>query len=158
MDEVDGMSAGDRGRVGALATLIRKTKFQVVSIVNDRILQKMRPLMNATFNMTFRKPEEKMIRSHIMSTAFNLSGVREGMKAPANVIDNLVKGSLNTLSTWKLSSSAMDFDESKALAKMNGKYTLMPLFTVIHEILGPHWWEQTSRKTLNDKMGLYFQD
>ena len=26
MDEVDGMSAGDRGGVGALAALIRKTK------------------------------------------------------------------------------------------------------------------------------------
>lgn len=28
MDEVDGMSAGDRGGVGALAALIRKTKVE----------------------------------------------------------------------------------------------------------------------------------
>ena len=33
MDEVDGMSAGDRGGVGALAALIRKTKVSfIVSI------------------------------------------------------------------------------------------------------------------------------
>ncbi|KAI0031291.1 replication factor RFC1 C terminal domain-containing protein [Vararia minispora EC-137] len=170
MDEVDGMSAGDRGGVGALAALIRKTKARlradssrpipIICIANDRTLQKMKPLTNATFNMTFRKPEEKMIRSRIMSIAF-----KEGMKVPANVIDNLVKGVnsdirqvLNMLSTWKLSSSTMDFDESKALAKMNEKYTLMSPFTIIHEILGPHWWERTSRKTLNDKMELYFQD
>jgi replication factor C subunit 1 len=29
MDEVDGMSAGDRGGVGALNALIKKTKFGV---------------------------------------------------------------------------------------------------------------------------------
>ena len=44
------------------------------------------------------------------------------MKIPANVIDQLVAGSqsdirqvLNMMSTWKLSSNTMDFDESKAL-------------------------------------------
>lgn len=31
MDEVDGMSAGDRGGVGALAALIRKTKVNCLS-------------------------------------------------------------------------------------------------------------------------------
>lgn len=30
MDEVDGMSAGDRGGVGALNALIKKTKVRVV--------------------------------------------------------------------------------------------------------------------------------
>lgn len=44
------------------------------------------------------------------------------MKIPANVIDELVNGAqsdirqvLNMLSTWKLSSTTMDFDEGKAL-------------------------------------------
>lgn len=33
MDEVDGMSAGDRGGVGALSTLIKKTKVRDLSVV-----------------------------------------------------------------------------------------------------------------------------
>lgn len=44
------------------------------------------------------------------------------MKVPANVIDQLVQGAqsdirqvLNMLSTWKLSSSTIDFDEGKNL-------------------------------------------
>jgi replication factor C subunit 1 len=44
------------------------------------------------------------------------------MKVPANVIDQLVQGAqsdirltLNMLSTWKLSSDTMDFDEGKKL-------------------------------------------
>lgn len=44
------------------------------------------------------------------------------MKIPANVVDQLIQGAqsdirqvLNMLSTWKLSSDNMDFDESKSL-------------------------------------------
>lgn len=44
------------------------------------------------------------------------------MKIPANVVDQLVQGAqsdirqvLNMLSTWRLSSASMDFDEGKAM-------------------------------------------
>lgn len=72
MDEVDGMSAGDRGGVGALVALIKKTKvhlpygiravysFRVVKIpiiciANDRNAQKLKPLVNNTFNLSYRR-------------------------------------------------------------------------------------------------------
>ena len=41
---------------------------------------------------------------------------------------------------------------------MNEKYAVMSPFNIIHEILGPQLWAANSRKTLNDKMELYFQD
>lgn len=48
--------------------------------------------------------------------------VREKMKIPPNVIDQLVTGAqsdirqiLNMLSTWRLSSDSMTFDEGKNL-------------------------------------------
>ena len=41
---------------------------------------------------------------------------------------------------------------------MNEKYAVMTPFNIIHELLGTHMWERTSRKTLGDKMELYFQD
>ena len=51
-----------------------------------------------------------------------ISSVREKMKIPANVVDQLITGSqsdirqvLNMLSTWRLSSNSMDFDEAKNL-------------------------------------------
>ncbi len=44
------------------------------------------------------------------------------MKIPANVVDQLVQGAqsdirqvLNMLSTWRLSSTTIDFDEGKSL-------------------------------------------
>jgi replication factor C subunit 1 len=48
---------------------------------------------------------------------------REKMQIPANVVDQLVAGSqsdirqvLNMLSTWRLSSNTMTFDEGKTLS------------------------------------------
>lgn len=38
MDEVDGMSAGDRGGVGALAALIRKTKVRLFFFLKEGAL------------------------------------------------------------------------------------------------------------------------
>ncbi|KAI0640589.1 DNA replication factor C, large subunit [Trametes meyenii] len=160
MDEVDGMSAGDRGGVGALCALIKKTRIPIICIANDRGAQKLKPLVNVTFNLSYRRPEPAAIRSRILSIAF-----KEKMKIPANVIDQLVEGAqsdirqvLNMLSTWKLSANTMDFDEGKALAKMNEKYSVMTPFGVINKMLGPQMFSPTSRETLGDKIELYFHD
>lgn len=70
MDEVDGMSAGDRGGVGALVTLIKKTKIPIICIANDRGAMKLKPLVANTFNMTFQRPQATAIRSRIMSIIY----------------------------------------------------------------------------------------
>ncbi|EPQ59834.1 DNA replication factor C, large subunit [Gloeophyllum trabeum ATCC 11539] len=160
MDEVDGMSAGDRGGVGALNQLIKKTKIPIICIANDRQAQKLKPLIATTYSLPFKKPDAAAVRSRILTVAY-----KEKMKIPANVVDQLVAGAqsdirqvLNMLSTWKLSSSTMDFDESKELVKMNEKYAIMTPFNVTYKILGPYTFSPTSRETLGDKMELYFHD
>lgn len=55
MDEVDGMSAGDRGGVGALNAVIKKSKVPIIAIANDAKSQKMKPLLNTTFQMLFKR-------------------------------------------------------------------------------------------------------
>jgi replication factor C subunit 1 len=71
MDEVDGMSAGDRGGVGALKALIKKTKvsplvltcagwlsnFQIpiICIANDVQSQKLKPLLGTAALIQFQK-------------------------------------------------------------------------------------------------------
>jgi len=90
---------------------------------------------------------------------------KEKMKIPANVMDQLINGTqsdirrgLNMLSTWKLSSDTMDFDEGKNLAKSNEKFSIMTPFDIINKMLGPYMFSHTSRDTLGDKMELYFHD
>ncbi|KAJ4468171.1 replication factor RFC1 C terminal domain-containing protein [Lentinula aciculospora] len=160
MDEVDGMSAGDRGGVGALNALIKKSKIPIICIANDRQAQKLKPLMSTTYSLPFSKPQASMIRSRILSIAY-----REKMKIPANVIDQLIAGAqsdirqvLNILSTVKLQSNTLTFDEGKELSKMNEKYTIMSPFDLTSKILGPYLFSHTARETLGDKMELYFQD
>ncbi|KZT23217.1 DNA replication factor C, large subunit [Neolentinus lepideus HHB14362 ss-1] len=160
MDEVDGMSAGDRGGVGALNQLIKKTKIPIICIANDRQAQKLKPLMSTTFSLPFKKPDAQAVRSRILTIAY-----KEKMKVPANVVDQLVAGAqsdirqvLNMLSTWRLSRATMDFDDSKELVKMNEKYAIMTPFNVTYKILGPYLFSPTSRETLGDKMELYFHD
>jgi len=52
----------------------------------------------------------------------------------------------------------MDFEESKTLAKINEKYSIMTPFDVTHKLLGPYLFSPTARETLNDKIELYFHD
>lgn len=160
MDEVDGMSAGDRGGVGALNALIKKTRIPIICIANDRGAMKLKPLMNTTFSLAFKRPDAGAVRSRILSIAY-----KEKMNIPAPVIDQLINGSqsdirqvLNMLSTWKLSSDTMDFDEGKALSKLNEKYTIMTPFNVISKVFGPYTFSPTSRETLGEKMEYYFHD
>ncbi|KAJ7236949.1 hypothetical protein C8J57DRAFT_1529735 [Mycena rebaudengoi] len=160
MDEVDGMSSGDRGGVGALNAMTKKSKVPIICIANDRGAQKLKPLVATTFSLSFSRPPANAIRSRLMTIAF-----KEKMKIPANVLDQLVAGSqsdirqvLNMLSTWRLSSDTMTHDEGKALSRMNEKYTIMSPFDITSKMLGPYMFSATARESLGDKMELYFQD
>ncbi len=160
MDEVDGMSGGDRGGVGAINALIKKTKVPIICICNDRRNQKMRPFEHTTYNLGFRKPDAAAVKSRMLSIAF-----KEKLKIPGEVMAQLIEAAqsdirsvINMLSTWKLSKSTMDFDESKALGAENSKPGLHTPFTLYSELSSPYMFSATSRKTLNDKADLYFQD
>ncbi|GAA5961864.1 hypothetical protein JCM21900_006467 [Sporobolomyces salmonicolor] len=160
MDEVDGMSAGDRGGVGALNALIKKTKVPIIAICNDKGNQKMKPLIATCYQMGFRRPSAQEIRSRIMSIAF-----KEGLKLDGKVVDQLVQGSqsdirqiVNMLSTYKLGAKAMDYDQSKKLAKMNEKNALQTPWTLYSKLFGPQAGSAVSGMTLNDKLDVYFQD
>jgi replication factor C subunit 1 len=61
MDEVDGMSAGDRGGVGALAAMIRDCAFPVICIANERGGPRLRPLENVCLDVRFARPDKRTI-------------------------------------------------------------------------------------------------
>jgi replication factor C subunit 1 len=56
MDEVDGMGAGDRGGVVALADLAKTTLKPMLCLCNDSEAQKMRPLKSACGHLPFSVP------------------------------------------------------------------------------------------------------
>ncbi len=160
MDEVDGMSAGDRGGVGALAQVCKKTNIPMILICNERRIPKMKPFDFVTYDLPFRRPTVNDIRSRIASICF-----REGLKLPTQVIDALIEGThadirqiINMISTAKLDQEAMSFDQSKSMSKAWEKHVILKPWDIVSKILSPAMFGANSNKTLNDKVELYFND
>ncbi|CAA9959801.1 Replication factor C protein [Pyrenophora teres f. maculata] len=160
MDEVDGMSAGDRGGVGALATVCKKTEVPMILICNDRKLPKMKPFDYVTYDLPFRRPTVDQIRSRIMTITF-----REGLRMPPPVINALIEGShadirqvVNMISTAKLDQTVMDFDKGKTMSKNWEKHVVLKPWDITQKILGGGMFASSSKATLNDKIELYFND
>lgn len=61
MDEVDGMSAGDRGGVADLISSIKISKIPIICICNDRYSQKLKSLVNYCLLLSFRKPTKQQV-------------------------------------------------------------------------------------------------
>lgn len=63
MDEVDGMSAGDRGGVADLIQTIHKSKIPIVAICNDKYNQKLKSLRNHCMELEYRCLAEPPVRA-----------------------------------------------------------------------------------------------
>lgn len=160
MDEVDGMSAGDRGGVGALAAVCKKTEIPMILICNDRRLPKMKPFDYVTYDLGFRRPTTDQIRSRMMTIAF-----REHIKLPVPVMNALIEGThadirqvVNMISTAKLDQTIMDFDKGKEMSKSWQKHVVLKPWDITQKILGGGMFAASSKATLNDKIELYFND
>lgn len=160
MDEVDGMSAGDRGGVGALAKFCKKTEVPLILICNERRLPKMKPFDHVTTDIQFRRPTVEQVRSRIMTICH-----REGLKLPLQVVDALIEGSnkdirqiINMLSTIKLDQSSMDFDQTKSMSKAWEKHVVLKPWDICQKLLGGNLFNPATKATLNDKIELYFND
>ncbi|KAK8165626.1 replication factor RFC1 C terminal domain-containing protein [Phyllosticta citrichinensis] len=160
MDEVDGMSAGDRGGVGALAAVCQKSQIPLILICNDRRLPKMKPFDFKVFDLPFRRPTTDQIRSRVMTIAY-----RENLKMPSNVINALIEGTgadirqvVNMISTAKLDEATIDYDRGKEMSKAWEKHIILKPWDIVQKILGGGMFAESSKSTLNDKTELYFND
>jgi replication factor C subunit 1 len=160
MDEVDGMSAGDRGGVGALAKFCKKTEVPLILICNERKLPKMKPFDFVTYDIKFQRPQVDQIRSRMMTICH-----REGLKLAPQVLDALIEGSnrdirqiVNMLSTIKLDQISMDFDQSKDMSKAWEKSIVLKPWEICQKMLAGGLFSPASKATLNDKIELYFND
>lgn len=160
MDEVDGMSAGDRGGVGALAKICKKTDVPILLICNERKIPKMKPFDHVAFEVQFRRPTTDQIRSRVATIC-----AREGLKLPPPVMDALIDGSnkdirqiINMLSTAKLDQSSMDFNQGKSMSKAWEKHIVLKPWDICQKLLGSGMFAPASKATLNDKIELYFND
>ena len=86
MDEVDGMSSGDRGGVAAIINMIKNTKVPIICICNDRSSEKIRSLATHCLDVKFQKPNKTMVVSRIKDVL-----KEEGGSGEEKVLEQLVE-------------------------------------------------------------------
>lgn len=120
----------------------------------------MKPFDFVTMDLAFRRPDQNMIRSRVASIAF-----REGLKLSPQAIDQLSEGThsdirqiVNMLQTYKTTGDGMNYDESRDMAKAWEKHVVFKPWDIAAKMLGQEMFGRNSKKTLNDKLELYFND
>lgn len=154
MDEVDGMSSGDNGGLATIAQFCRTTKTPMILICNDKSLPKMRTLDKYCFDMVWRRPTARDMKSRLMSIAH-----REGLKLDPNLIDQLVQIThndirqiINIMSTVARTQGSLNFQNLNDMQSSWEKEVSIKPFEIIPRLLSPN------RMTLNEKIGMYFND
>lgn len=162
MDEVDGMSSGDRGGMAHLISFIRTTKIPIICICNDRNASKVRSLSVHCLDLRFRKLESRNLAERMGEIAR-----KEGLSIQPNAMEQIVASCqsdmrqiLNVLTWMKLgkketdqAQSAFNFDQAKHLNSLTKKDTEQGIFDVIAELFSGY-----SRTSLADKVDAYFVD
>ncbi|RKP07687.1 replication factor RFC1 C terminal domain-containing protein [Thamnocephalis sphaerospora] len=158
MDEVDGMSAGDRGGIAQLIQFIKKTKTPIICICNDRQSPKVRSLANYCNDLRFRR----LPKRGVLLTNTYAACIREGLKLQPNAVDHLVTSThsdirqmLNILAAWKLARTSLDYDEVKELGKLSEKHVSMGPFDIVGKYLQGQAYSSAS---VAEKLDLYFND
>lgn len=123
MDEVDGMSAGDRGGTAALIQVIKTSKNPIICICNDRQSAKLKSLANYCYDLRFSKPNKLQITRRIIQI---LKG--EGMNVEPNAVEFLVESSgndirqiLTALDLWSRSYNEMTYMQARNSLKVLSK-------------------------------------
>ena len=153
MDEVDGMSGGDRGGVMELITCIKISKIPIICICNDKYNQKLKSLQNYTADLPFFKPTKVQILKRMLKIA-NDEGIEmseAAMEALIETCNNDIRQIINQLQMRRLTKQSFEFDDVKSLAK---KDVDMGPFTAMDKLTN----RDAGTLTVTERLNLVFQD
>ncbi|GAB2280157.1 replication factor C subunit 1 [Dionaea muscipula] len=138
MDEVDGMSAGDRGGVADLIASIKISKIPIICICNDRYSQKLKSLVNYCFLLNFRKPTKQQMAKRLLQIAN-----AEGLKVNEIALEELaarcngdMRMALNQLQYMNLSMSVINYDDIRKRLLSSAKDEDISPFTAVDKLFG----------------------
>ncbi|XP_075633211.1 replication factor C subunit 1-like [Castanea sativa] len=117
MDEVDEMSAGDRGGVADLIASIKISKIPIICICNDRYSQKLKSLVNYCLLLNFRKPTNQQMAKRLMqvATAEGLQVNQIALEELADRVNGDMRMAVNQLQYMSLSVSVIKYDDIRPM-------------------------------------------
>lgn len=155
MDEVDGMSSGDRGGVAELVQIIKQTRVPIICIANDRSKQNLKTLIANCLDVKFSRPNKATITKRILEICKH-----EKLSIDSNAVEYMVE-SLNNdirsvLNNLQLINRYSTKDHIGYLdAKTNDvtkTSTTDGIFDVVRDVFAP------SNKPYNDRLEDYYFD
>ncbi|KAG8372233.1 hypothetical protein BUALT_Bualt12G0045200 [Buddleja alternifolia] len=136
MDEVDGMSAGDRGGVADLIAGIKMSKIPIICICNDRYSQKLKSLVNYCLLLSFRKSTKQQMAKRLSQIA-NSKGLHVNeiaLEELAERVNGDMHMALNQLQYMSLSMSVIKFDDIKQRLQSSSKDEDISPFTTVDKL------------------------
>lgn len=159
MDEIDGMSGGDRGGTAALIQVIKTTKIPIICICNDRQSPKVKSLLNYCYDLKFAKPNKLQVVKRINDIL-----KAEGLSVEPNAIEFVVESAgndirqvLTAFDMWARTSSSMSYMRAKQSLKTMGKdqVTMISNFDAASKLFNQR---EMNRITHKEKIDLVFID
>ncbi|KAM7528495.1 hypothetical protein LguiB_031905 [Lonicera macranthoides] len=138
MDEVDGMSAGDRGGVADLIASIKMSKIPIICICNDRYSQKLKSLVNYCLLLNFRKPTKQQMGKRLMQIA-NSEGLQVNeiaLEELAERVNGDMRMALNQLQYMSLSMQVIKYDDIRQRLLSSSKDEDISPFTAVDKLFG----------------------
>ncbi|XP_043811730.1 replication factor C subunit 1 isoform X3 [Manihot esculenta] len=138
MDEVDGMSAGDRGGVADLIASIKISRIPIICICNDRYSQKLKSLVNYCLLLSFRKPTKQQMAKRLMQVA-NAEGLQVNEIALEEIAERVngdMRMALNQLQYMSLSMSVIKYDDVRQRLLSSAKDEDISPFTAVDKLFG----------------------
>ncbi|KAG1679124.1 hypothetical protein FOA52_000479 [Chlamydomonas sp. UWO 241] len=156
MDEVDGMSGGDRGGVQDLVDTIKRSKIPIVCICNDKWNQKLKSLRNHCLEMDFRRPTPQQIGKRMQEIC-----AQEGLRVDEATMHALVEGAngdlrliLGQLQMVRLSRTTLSYDDVKNGAQRVAKDADRSPFECAAQLFQP----ASQHLSMNDRLDMVFAD
>ncbi|XP_008790185.1 replication factor C subunit 1 isoform X2 [Phoenix dactylifera] len=138
MDEVDGMSAGDRGGVADLIASIKISKIPIICICNDRYSQKLKSLVNYCLLLNFRKPTKQQMAKRLkqIADAEGLQVNEIALEELANRVNGDMRMAINQLQYMSLSQSVINYDDIRQRLLSSSKDEDISPFTAVDKLFG----------------------
>ncbi|XP_025643191.1 LOW QUALITY PROTEIN: replication factor C subunit 1-like [Arachis hypogaea] len=156
MDEVDGMSAGDRGGVADLIASIKISKIPIICICNDRYSQKLKSLVNYCLLLNFRKPTKQQMAKRLMDVAKaeKLQVNDIALEELAVRVNGDMRMALNQLQYMSLSMSSINYDDIRQRFLTSSKDEDISPFTAVDKLFGFN----ATKMRMDDRISLSMSD
>lgn len=156
MDEVDGMSAGDRGGVADLIASIKISKIPIICICNDRYSQKLKSLVNHCLLLNYRKLTKQQMAKRLMQIA-----MAEGLQVNEITLEELgervngdMRMAINQLQYMSLSMKVIKYDDMRQRLLSSAKDEDISPFTAVDSLLG----RDGGKLRMDERMNLSMSD